>query len=219
MKTNEFAKLCGVDKRTLFYYDDIGLLKPAAVRENGYREYSEADVKRLKQIKFLRKLYVPVEEIRSLFEGRTSLEDCLTSHLGELEKHRRDLDEIRLITEALLAERGSGEALTIDGLDIDSRLANIARLEHEGRKFMNIDVNDVHRKKTFGAVTGAVIFIVLMVLLIALVLWSNSQDPIPDILLGTILGFPLIAIVCVIMALSQRMKEIKGGEEDEAAKY
>ena len=39
LKTGEFASLCGVTKDTLFHYDDIGLLKPARVGENGYRLY------------------------------------------------------------------------------------------------------------------------------------------------------------------------------------
>lgn len=37
--TKEFAKLCGVEKRTLFFYDEIDLLKPARILPNGYREY------------------------------------------------------------------------------------------------------------------------------------------------------------------------------------
>ncbi|MGI6736526.1 MAG: MerR family transcriptional regulator [Anaerovoracaceae bacterium] len=39
-KISEFAKLCGVKKGTLLYYDEIGILKPAVVKENGYRYYS-----------------------------------------------------------------------------------------------------------------------------------------------------------------------------------
>lgn len=39
MTTKEFAKLCGVEKRTLFFYDEIDLLKPARILPNGYREY------------------------------------------------------------------------------------------------------------------------------------------------------------------------------------
>ena len=53
MTTKEFAKLCGVEKRTRFYYDQIGLLKPETVLENGYRDYSQEQVKRLEDIKFL----------------------------------------------------------------------------------------------------------------------------------------------------------------------
>ena len=35
--TGQFADMCGVKKQTLFHYDDIGILKPVLVEENGYR--------------------------------------------------------------------------------------------------------------------------------------------------------------------------------------
>ena len=38
--TGQFAKLCGTTKETLFYYDELGILKPVKVAENGYRYYS-----------------------------------------------------------------------------------------------------------------------------------------------------------------------------------
>lgn len=40
MTCGEFAKLCHVSKRVLFYYDEINLLKPAYVNEKGYRYYA-----------------------------------------------------------------------------------------------------------------------------------------------------------------------------------
>ena len=38
--TGEFSRLCNVKKDTLFHYDEIGILQPEIVRENGYRYYS-----------------------------------------------------------------------------------------------------------------------------------------------------------------------------------
>ena len=40
MNTSEFARICRTERRTIHYYDAIGLLKPDHVQENGYREYS-----------------------------------------------------------------------------------------------------------------------------------------------------------------------------------
>ena len=37
----QIAKLAGVSARTLHYYDEIGLFKPASLGENGYRYYDE----------------------------------------------------------------------------------------------------------------------------------------------------------------------------------
>ena len=40
LSIGQFAKLCHIHKKTLFYYDEIGLFKPQKVDENGYRYYS-----------------------------------------------------------------------------------------------------------------------------------------------------------------------------------
>ena len=57
MQINEFAKLTGVSVRTLHYYDEIGLLKPAFVDEqNGYRFYDENSLERMQEILFYREL-------------------------------------------------------------------------------------------------------------------------------------------------------------------
>lgn len=77
---NELSKLSGVSVRTLHYYDEIGLLKPARVGENGYRFYEEAEVARLHQILFFRELEFPLERIKQImsapgFDSMVALED------------------------------------------------------------------------------------------------------------------------------------------------
>ena len=52
----QLARLAGVSVRTLHYYDEIGLLKPSSVRENGYRQYGEDALLRLQQILFFREM-------------------------------------------------------------------------------------------------------------------------------------------------------------------
>ena len=44
MNTSEFARICRTERRTIHYYDAIGLLKPDHMQENGYREYSAEQV-------------------------------------------------------------------------------------------------------------------------------------------------------------------------------
>ena len=51
------------------------------------------------------------------------------------------------------------------------------------------------------------------------ILWANGQSPLPIGILLLIAGVPVIVIVCIVTVLIQRIKEIKGGEEDEAAQY
>ena len=63
----EFAELVGVSVRTLHYYDEIGLLKPAGVEaQNGYRFYDEASVLRMQEILFYRELDFPLKSISGI---------------------------------------------------------------------------------------------------------------------------------------------------------
>ena len=70
MQINEFAKLSGVSVRTLHYYDEIGLLKPAFVDEqNGYRFYDENSLLRMQEILFYRELDFPLKVISEILSS------------------------------------------------------------------------------------------------------------------------------------------------------
>ncbi len=63
---NEVSKLTGVSIRTLQYYDRIGLLRPAAYTEAGYRLYDDANLEQLQQILLFRELEFPLKEIKEI---------------------------------------------------------------------------------------------------------------------------------------------------------
>ena len=63
MTVHEVSKLTGVSIRTLQYYDKIGLLKPSAYSEAGYRLYDDTSLEKLQQILLFRELQFPLGEI------------------------------------------------------------------------------------------------------------------------------------------------------------
>ena len=73
MKINEVEAAVGVTKKNIRFYEEEGLISPRREPGNGYRSYSEADVERLRRIKLLRKLDVPLAEIRQMLEGECTL--------------------------------------------------------------------------------------------------------------------------------------------------
>ncbi len=93
----QFSQLAGVTPRTLHHYDEIGLLKPSRVGENGYRYYGEESVLRLQQILFYRELGMPLEDIKKIM-GRRDFDvlGALYSHKEALQKQVTRLN--RLIT-------------------------------------------------------------------------------------------------------------------------
>ena len=70
MQIKEFAKLAGVSVRTLHYYDEIGLIKPALVdAQNGYRFYDENSLLRMQEILFYRELDFPLKSILEILSS------------------------------------------------------------------------------------------------------------------------------------------------------
>ena len=86
MKINEVEAAVGVTKKNIRFYEEEGLIHPGREPGNGYRSYSAADVERLRRIKLLRKLDVPLAEIRQMLEGECTLyvADGVGDALGQI---------------------------------------------------------------------------------------------------------------------------------------
>lgn len=89
----KLGQLAGVSTRTLRYYDEIGILKPARINSSGYRIYGQAEVDRLQQILFYRELGVSLESIKDIvtapsFNGA----EALREHREKLLEKREQLD-------------------------------------------------------------------------------------------------------------------------------
>lgn len=95
----QFAKLHEINKKTLMWYDEIGLLKPAVIRENGYRYYSFQQSSRLETILMLRELNVSIPEIQNFLENRSAftLETLLTDKINELDQTISHLKSLRAV--------------------------------------------------------------------------------------------------------------------------
>lgn len=67
----KLGQLAGISTRTLRYYDEIGILKPARINSSGYRIYGQSEVDRLQQILFFRELGVSLESIKQVITAPT----------------------------------------------------------------------------------------------------------------------------------------------------
>lgn len=71
LSISEFSRMTGIPRKTLIYYDKIGLVKPALIQENGYRRYTAQQANTVSVIQGLRLLNMPLEEIRRYLDERT----------------------------------------------------------------------------------------------------------------------------------------------------
>jgi len=91
----QLSTLAGVTPRTLHYYDQIGLLKPTRIAENGYRYYGDESLLRLQQILFYRELDLPLEEIKKIMGHHDfDVMGALYSHRDALKKQLARLNRL-----------------------------------------------------------------------------------------------------------------------------
>src|SRR4026209_2429899 len=81
----QVARMSGVSGRTLHFYDEVGLLKPAYVGSNGYRFYEEPQLLTLQQILFYRELGFELKQIKRVL-SRSDFDK-----IAALESHRKIL--------------------------------------------------------------------------------------------------------------------------------
>jgi DNA-binding transcriptional MerR regulator len=91
----EISELAGVSARTLHYYDEIGLLKPVKVGDNGYRYYDEPGLLRLQQILFYRELDMDLKQIkRVLDDPKFDLVTALQQHRAAMQQRGKRLEQL-----------------------------------------------------------------------------------------------------------------------------
>ena len=105
IKTGDFARLCGTNKRTLLHYDEIGLFKPAYTDDRGYRYYSESQFDVFFTINCLSKLGMPLKEIGAFLNHRNpqALKKLLLEQREEVLKEEARLRKTRQVIETKLA--------------------------------------------------------------------------------------------------------------------
>lgn len=216
MKINEVEARVGITKKNIRFYEQEGLLTPRRNHENGYRDYSQQEVDALMRIKLLRKLGLPLEEIRRLQGGHITVADAMRRHMVTLEREQQNLEQA-----ARLCRQLSEQDVRLDALDAEGLLNRMERMEQEGMTFSNKHTMDVHRRYIAPLAVTAVM-VTLMLALTGLCVWgylSEQEAAPPAGLMAIFLIIPAAVIVGVLMALKQRWKELKGGEEEDAKQY
>lgn len=115
MNIGEAGRRSGLPTKTIRYYEDVGLLRPAR-RDNGFRDYAERDVHELRFIARARGLGFSVEECRHLLmlyrdTGRASAEvrETAAAHIAKV---RAKIEELRSMERTLsdLVDKCAGDA-------------------------------------------------------------------------------------------------------------
>ena len=216
MKINEVESLVGITKKNIRFYEEQGLLSPKRNTENSYREYGEAEVQTLRRIKLLRKLGLPIEEIRQMFAGTHTVADGMRRHMISLERERRNLEQSITLCQELQTRD-----IPITALDTENLLGRMEEMERGGTSFQNKQEQDI-RIRYVAPVIVTVIMVALMIALSALILWTYKlapEDAPPVWFIWVTIGSFAAIGGGVVLALLQRIREIGKGEIDDAKRY
>lgn len=216
MKINEVEALVGITKKNIRFYEEQGLLSPRRNSDNGYRDYGEAELAILRQIKLLRKLGVPLEEIRRMQAGGT-VADGMRRHLITLERERKDLEQSIELCQML-----KGREEKLDTLDAQALLEQMETMEQAGTTFRNKQLGDTRSIRYVAPAVIALGMVALMGAVMFLMVWAFEQEAdaaVPLPLMAVLLAIPGLIIVGVLLALFQRVREIRRGEMDDAKYY
>ena len=215
MKINEVEKIVGITKKNIRFYEEQKLLSPLRNRENGYRDYSDDDIKTLEQIKLFRKLGLPIEEIRSMQMKNSTVADSMKRHLITIDRAKQNLAQ----SEEFCRELSSSD-ITLADLDAHALLGRMETAEKSGASFKDIHVSDIKPVKYAGSVAAAIVITTFMAAVFFLILMITEPEGRPPIaLMIIILAIPIIIILGLFLSLAQRIKEINKGEIKDAKKF
>lgn len=131
MNTKQVEELTGITRQNIRYYERQGLLEPARDTGNAYRDYSEEDVRRLKLIKMLRMLDMPLKEIEQVLNGTLPLKDAAAKQQEELQRRQKQLQAAVEVCANIQKERSGS-------IDVDNYLNRMERMEKSGSVFARI---------------------------------------------------------------------------------
>jgi DNA-binding transcriptional MerR regulator len=152
LTTGEFARLCHVEKRTLFFYDEIGLFQPERRENNGYRYYSIYQYDTFSLIVSLRDLGMPLGEIQEYLKIRKPSELIMLINKNE-EKLKAEIEKLKQLNwylshKKMMVERGLKAPLL--KLFIENEEEEYLRIEQSGNEPLGRFYNYLNNGYFFG---------------------------------------------------------------------
>lgn len=103
MKIKEVSERTGLTQKTIRFYESAGLISPKTDDLNGrsFRDYSEADIVRLKEIAVLRKARFSIEEIKQLQENPQGVQEIFSRYYSRIQAEKTELDQLLRVLDSI----------------------------------------------------------------------------------------------------------------------
>ncbi len=151
MSIHEVCSIVGLTRKSVRYYESVGLLNPRRNTDNDYRIYNEEDIKTLKIIKFLRELDVPIDDLKRIKKKELSLQDCLKDRINKIEREEENYLKIKNMCFEIIKENAS-----IENINISKYFSNMNILNKKGFTMRNTKTSKT--KKIIAAILVSLLF-------------------------------------------------------------
>lgn len=113
MTIKEIEEASGMRRANIRFYEEEGFIHPER-EKNGYRNYTEEDLKILKKIKLLRSLHVSLEDIKAMHRGTQDLAGTLEEHIAYLTTKQQELEKSKYVCEKMQRDGATYEKLNTE---------------------------------------------------------------------------------------------------------
>lgn len=131
MNTKQAEEQTGISRQNIRYYERQGLLEPARENGNAYRDYSDEDIERLKIIKMLRMLDMPLKEVESILKKEVPFKEAIEKQQENLLQQQRQLQAAIEVCASIHKEKS-------ESIDVDSYLLKMENMSLNGSVFAKI---------------------------------------------------------------------------------
>ena len=122
MTIKEVEQITGLTRSNIRFYEKEKLISPDRNANNGYREYSEEDIKTIKKVAYLRTLGISIEDIRRIANKEIDLFHIVKAQRKKLDQQLSELENAKILCERMLS---SNEKIDYENLDIEQYVTDV----------------------------------------------------------------------------------------------
>lgn len=136
MTIKETEQLTGLARSNIRFYEKEKLISPARNTKNGYREYSEEDIKNIQKIASLRTLGISIEDIRKLSQREIDLYDVIKTQRQTIEQQLSQLEHAKAVCDRMLS---SNEKIDYENLDMEKYVNDVTDYLEKNNNVFKLD--------------------------------------------------------------------------------
>ncbi len=136
MTIKEVEKITGLARSNIYFYEKEKLIQPLRKENNGYREYSDSDIREIKKIAYLRTLGISIEDIRKLSEKTVDLLDVVK---GQEKKLEQDISELQYAKQQCECMLSAKERVDYENLDVEMFVDDVKDYWSKNKVVFKID--------------------------------------------------------------------------------